>query len=376
MLHVSEVVWGGVPSLLRHFIAEQAAAGHDVHLLAPSAMPRFPGATHHDWRLDRRRPWTGAPALWGLRQTVERVHPDVVHLHSFVAGFLGRLPGQESVLGLRAPVVYQPHAWSFELFPRDALSRAVRWSELRSVPNTDVLVANCTEEIDEGHVNGIDLPAHALGVAVDLDQFRPVSIVERDVWRRRLGVTARHVMVCVGRLSRQKGQDLLLPAWEQAGPPHSQLVLVGPGDPELLRALAPTGWGSDVISVGELSDVRPWLWAADMLVLPSRYETVAVAVAEALACGRPVVATAVNGTTATVVDGPLAPAGAVVEVGDMESLVAEVSRRVADPVLRDRESIAARRRAETLFAAETVGGRLEGAYRDAIVRHGRRAVVR
>lgn len=366
VLHISEVVWGGVPSLLRHFVAEQAAAGHDVHLLGPPGMPTFPGATPHMWRVDRRRPWTVAPAVRDLRRTLADVRPDVVHLHSFVAGLLGRLPGQQAVLGLGAPVVYQPHAWSFDLFPRDTLSRAVRWSELRSVRNTDLVVANCTEEIDEGRSIGIDLPAHALGVAVDLARFHPVSRAERDEWRRRLGVTAKSVVVCVGRLGRQKGQDLLLPVWDRSPVPDTQLVLIGPGDPEPLRALAPNHWGSGVLAVGEMSDVRPWLWAADVLVLPSRYETVAIAVAEALACGRPVVATAVNGTAATIVEDPLPAAGAVVGVGDMESLVAEVARRIGDPALRRREGIAGRNRAEALFAPAAVAGRLECAYRDAI----------
>lgn len=372
VLHVSEVVWGGVPSLLRHFVAEQAAAGHDVHLLGPEAMPAFPGATRHVWRVDRHRPWTVAAALHDLRRTLTIVRPDVVHLHSFVAGLLGRPPGQRAVLGLSAPVVYQPHAWSFDLFTRDALSRAVRWSELRSRRHTDVVVANCTEEIDEGRRIGIDLPARALGVAVDLERFSPVSSAERDDCRRRMGIDAANVVVCVGRLGWQKGQDLLLPVWERTPLTDTQLVLVGPGDPEPLRALAPTRWGRGVLAVGEVSDVRPWLWAADVIVLPSRYEGEAVTVAEALACGRPVVATAVNGAAATIVRGPRPAAGAVVGVGDMDSLVSEVIRRTQDPALRRREGIAGRRRAEALFAPAAVAGRLEMAYRDAITMFPRR----
>jgi glycosyltransferase involved in cell wall biosynthesis len=335
-------------------------------------MPRFVGSTPHLWRVDRRRPWSAVTALLDLRRTVRRLRPDVVHLHSFVAGFLGRLPGQQRWLGGRVPIVYQPHAWSFELFSRPAVGRAVRWSESRAVGNTDVMVTNGVEEVEEGRANQIELPAHTLGVAIDLDAFHPVSPSERGQLRERLGITAPHVLVCVGRLSRQKGQDLLLQAWERSRPADTQLVLVGPGDPAPLREHAPTQWGATVLAVGEQVDVRPWLWASDALVLSSRYETVAVVVAEAMACGRPVVATAVNGAAVTITEGPLAPAGAVVALGDMAALIREASRRLTDGALADREADSGRRRAEQLFRPGLIASRLEHAYRDAIAKHRQR----
>lgn len=376
VLHVSEVAWGGVPSLLRHFVREQAKAGSDVHVLGTAQMPLLDGAEQHRWTVDRRRPWTALIAVLQLRRTVRRVQPDVVHLHSFVAGFLGRLPGQQRWLGLRVPVVYQPHAWSFDLFSRSRLSRTVRWWEARAVRSTDVMVTNCLAEIEEGRSNGIELPAHVLGVAVDLTVFHPVTPAERAEWRARLGITAKHVLVCVGRLSRQKGQDLLLCAWEEAHPAETQLVLVGPGDQNALRVHSPREWGRTVLAVGEQADVRPWMWAADVLVLSSRYETVAVVVAEAMACACPVVATAVNGTAATVVDGPLPAAGAVVPLGDMRALVEQAERRLADPGLRRREASVARQRAEACFRPDLVADRLDEAYRDAIIQYGRRGTPR
>jgi len=57
-----------------------------------------------------------------------------------------------------------------------------------------------------------------------------------------------------------------------------------------LRALAPREWDRTVRAVGEPPAVLPWLWAADLLVLPSRYETVGLVVAEAMCTGLPVVA--------------------------------------------------------------------------------------
>jgi glycosyltransferase involved in cell wall biosynthesis len=367
ILHVSEVHWGGVVTLLDHFVAEQVRAGHDVHLLAPAGLRALPGVDQRTWRIDRGRPWTLPAALLDLRRTIDEVRPDVVHLHSFVAGLVGRLPGSGRLLRMRdTPTVYQPHAWSFDLFTRRSVSAAVRRWESWATRATDVLVANCDDEIDEGRSIGVDVPGRALGVAVDVDRFHPVDAAERDAYRAELGLGAKHVLLCLGRLARQKGQDLLLPAWERSRPPDTTLVLLGPGETEPLEALAPTQWGKTVLAVGEHDDVRPWIWACDVLVLPSRYETVALVVAEAMSCGRPVVATAVNGARDTVVEGELPPAGAVVDLADMDSLVEQAARRLDDAELWSAEAAAGRERAERLFTPGQVAERLEAAYREAV----------
>jgi glycosyltransferase involved in cell wall biosynthesis len=367
ILHVSEVHWGGVVTLLDHFVAEQVRAGHDVHVLAPDGMRTLPSADQRTWRLDRSRPWSVGPALLDLRRALDEIRPDVVHLHSFVAGLIGRLPVSRALLAARdAAIVYQPHAWSFDLFTRRSVGNAVRRWESWAARSTDLLVANCDDEIAEGRSIGIRTPGRALGVAVDVDRFHPVDSSERDAYRAQLGIDAKHILLCLGRLVRQKGQDLLLPAWERSRPADTALVLVGPGDTEPLESLAPTQWGETVVAVGEQDDVRPWLWACDALILPSRYETVALVVAEAMSCGRPVVATAVNGARDTILGGSRPGAGAVVDLADMDGLFEQATRRLDDHELWSAEATAGRQRADALFSPAQVADRLEAAYRDAI----------
>jgi glycosyltransferase involved in cell wall biosynthesis len=372
ILHVSETHGGGVEAHVHHFATEQVRAGHAVHVLAPPKLRRVPGVDHSTWSADRRRPWTAPAAMAMLRRAVREHRPDVVHLHSFGAGFLGRLPGAEKVLGIRVPVVYQPHAWSFDIFGRRSLSTVLRAWEGWAARRTDLLLAICDDEIREGRAAGVDCPTRTLGVAVDVDRFRPVEPGEREKVKARLGLTHTHVLLCLGRLTRQKGQDLLLPAWEAAPPQDAALVLLGPGGTAPLRELAPTQWGRTVLAVGEHSDVRPWLWASDVLVLPSRYESIGLAVAEAMACGVSVVATAVNGVRETVLEGPHAAAGCIVPVGDMQALLTQARLRLADPVLRLAEGRAGRDRAEAVFPPAGVAARLESAYREAISIHAQR----
>ena len=117
---------------------------------------------------------------------------------------------------------------------------------------------------------------------------------------------------------------------------------------------------------GEPGAVLPWFWAADVLVLSSRYETVGLVVAEAMASGLPVVATDVDGARETLTSGDIPAAGAVVGLADMRSLLSAAGERLADRELWKRESMAGRQRAETMFRPEVIANRLEAAYREAI----------
>lgn len=359
---MSEVDAGGVLSLMRVYTAEQERRGHEVHLLAPEPMGMPEGRWHH-WPIDRRRPHTFPGAIARLREVVRQVEPDVTHLHSFFAGVCGRvvpraLPGSTAV-------VYQPHSWAFDAVDHRWLRNSVVGWERYAARRTDFLVGNCAEEIQEGHDHGVCIPSRALGLPVDTAVFSPPDATEREALRTRNDFDTRVVALCVGRLSRQKAQDRLVAAWEQDPVPDTLLVLVGSGDDTPLRALAPTEWGRSIRSVGHQDDIRSWLRSGDMLIQSSRYEGQSVAVAEALACGLPVIAMDVNGSHDAIEAGPLAAAGSVVAQGDVQRLLKELAARVADPLLLQRESIAARERAVELFAAEAVIDVLDGAYAEA-----------
>jgi glycosyltransferase involved in cell wall biosynthesis len=121
---------------------------------------------------------------------------------------------------------------------------------------------------------------------VDTRRFRP----EGDNARSAAGP----LVVCVGRLCRQKGQDRLLRAWPAVVRqfPAARLVLVGDGpDRDRLHAWAP----ASVEFAGAADDVAPWYRAADVVVLPSRWEGMTLVPLEAMACARPVLVTDVDG---------------------------------------------------------------------------------
>jgi glycosyltransferase involved in cell wall biosynthesis len=139
------------------------------------------------------------------------------------------------------------------------------------------------------------------------------------------------LVVCVGRLCRQKGQDVLLRAWPRVlrRVPGARLVLVGDGpDRARLAGRAP----KSVLFAGAVTDAAPWYRAADLVVLPSRWEGMALAPLEAMACERPVVVTDVDGARESL-PGALA-ASCLVPPEDPAALARAVTGLLLDPPLR------------------------------------------
>jgi glycosyltransferase involved in cell wall biosynthesis len=227
------------------------------------------------------------------------------------------------------------------------------------------LTTNSQDEINEARARRIPTPAVPLGVPVDLNWFEPLSAGDRKALRSSLGFDDRPVLLCLGRIARQKGYDILVRAWERRPIPGAVVHFVGPGPTRQLAALAPRQWGRTLHASGETQDPRVWLQAADLLLLPSRYEGQSVAVSEALACGLPVVAFDVNGARAAISDGGDA-AGAVVPVGDADALLDEATKRIEEPFLRESEALIARVRAERDSAPAIILDRVVEAYRNAL----------
>lgn len=362
ILHVVEVSIGGVVSVVNTYADYQLSAGDDVHVLAPREALLTAG-TRHYWRPERRTPHHLPTAVRDLRRLVAELAPDVIHLHSFFPGVLGRI----RPLGAGGPaVVYQPHSWAFDAAPTPMGTKLVEAWERRAARRTDAIIVNCDDELREGERHGVQTAAHVVGIPVDTTHFAPADEFQRQTHRRDLGVSDRAVLLCVGRLAKQKGQDLLVQAWQQTPVPGAVLVLLGAGDPRPLAQLAGDQWGQSVVAPGAVEDVRPWLHAADLVVAPSRWESQEVAVMEALACGKAVVATEVNGAREAIEDGPEPAAGAVVGQLDMTAFLDACRLRVIDRATLIRESTAARARAERMSARDAVMTRVRVAYDRAI----------
>ncbi|MFD8965172.1 glycosyltransferase [Streptomyces sp. NPDC059568] len=298
-LHLVQPVDGGVARVVLDLVGAQVGAGVRVAVACPAEGPLAEaagrrGAEVHVWRAGRS---PGPGLLDEVRQAgrlVELIRPDLLHAHSAKAGLAGRL----AVRG-RVPTVFQPHAWSFEAVG-GVTGRLARHWERWAVRWTDRVVCVSEAERRTGERAGIHASWSVVHNGVDVGRFAGTyGSAYSAAARASLPLLAAleptaPVVVCVGRLCRQKGQDILLRAWQPVvrQVPQARLVLVGDGpDADELRATAPPS----VLFAGAVPDTAPWYRAADLVVLPSRWEGMAVAPLEAMASGRPVVLSDVDG---------------------------------------------------------------------------------
>lgn len=327
MLHVSQPVSEGVARWVALLAADQVARGWSVHVASPDGALRSDvlaggdgqlsqdvlaaGAAHHVWDASRGPGAAVLSEARALAAIIKRVDPDLVHLHSSKAGLAGRL-----VLRGSRPTIFQPHCWSFEAVGGLVAKVSKAWERFGARWATRTICVSSQEQ-KAGVAAGVpQLGSVVIRNGVDLKRWPMATAADRRQARLELDLPANApIAVTVGRLAPQKGQDVLLKAWPRvlSAVPGAQLYLVGDGpDRDALRAAAARLSGVHV--VGSRNDVGLWLAASDVVVMPSRWEGLALTALEAAATGRSLVATDVAGMGEVIGEGD-AKAGVIVPLG-------------------------------------------------------------
>jgi len=183
--------------------------------------------------------------------------------------------------------------------------------------------------------------------------------INADLQARLRGKTDWPIVLTVARLDKQKGHSYLLEA--AALVPEAMFVLVGEGpERSALEAQASIlGLSNRVVFLGYRDDVSDLLASCDVFVLPSLFEGLPLSVLEAMAAGKPVVATDIGGTNEAVKHGET---GLLVPSADPESLARAIRTVLFDPVLSQRLGSAGRARVHQEFSAETMVQRIAEIY--------------
>jgi D-inositol-3-phosphate glycosyltransferase len=306
-------------------------------------------------------PYMDAFAL-DLVRAWRRRRPDVVHAHFWMSG----VAALGAARRVRVPVLETFHALGIvkrrHQGARDTSPRRRLHEERRIIATADGIIATCHDELAEL----VRLGAAAERVAVvpcgvDLAVFRPDVPPEPRSSRRRL--------VAVGRLVERKGIDDAIAALVRL--PDAELVVAGgPAreelhrDPEARRLVARAaelGVADRVVLRGRVDhrDVPPLLRSADVVVSVPWYEPFGIVPVEAMACGVPVVASAVGGMLDTVVDGVT---GLHVAPRAPEELARAVRRLLDDGRLPTRLGAAGTERARARYGWERVADATLQAY--------------
>jgi len=318
-------------------LIEPGGVGAELRSAAEAAgVPVRPLVLTHrfDWR-----------AVARLRRLAAVEGPAILHGHDYKTNFLIRLAASPDIRRVATLHGRVGTDWKLRLY--EAL-------DARLVRSFDRVI--CVSERMRALEERPGFQPIAIHNGIDLERFR-VAVAADPAFRLRmralLGLPAdAEIIGSVGRLSAEKGYDVLLRAVARLVParPRLHLLLIGNGhEQRTLRQLAAKLGVADRLHLPGLRDDSPALYPAfDVFCLPSYREGLPLALLEALAAGLPAAVTAVGGVPEVI--GDRSPVALTVAPGDVEGLAQGLTRLLDDSDLRARLGAEARRRVEERFS--------------------------
>lgn len=290
-------------------------------------------------------------ALSGLWRIIRQGNFDIVHVHSqeagIVARFLARLAGARGLF-------YTPHTINIR---RRGLRTIYRLVERLLAAFTDRIIS--VNEADRQSMIARGIPPDKVVTVyngVDLERFSDPAIKQDP---------SSPVVMQVGRLSEQKAPlDFVAGAgWVLQKRPDVRFILVGDGPlyEQVQAQIKRAGLEKQVSAVGAQANAFRLIQTADILTLTSYWEGSPYSVLEAMAWGKPVVATAVNGCPELVVDGVT---GYLTPRGQPEAWAERVLILLSDPERARQMGEQGRRRLEANFTLAEMVTKISALYEE------------
>ncbi len=291
-----------------------------------------------------------------LARLIRAERPDIVHTHTAKAGAVGRVAAVLAGGRRRPLIVHTFHGHVLRGYFGPLRTTAFRLLETLLAASSDALVAVSPQVRDDLVALGI-APREKFAVVrlgIELERRVLAESGTREETRRLLGVPeGRFLVGWVGRMTGVKRTEDVLRALQllRGRGVDAGVCLVGDGPDrdEVEREAHRLGIARHCFYLGYQEDIARWYAAVDAVVLPSENEGTPVSVIEALAAGRPVVATRVGGVPDVVTDGK---DGFLVEVGDVAALADRLARLAADADLRESMGAAGRARVLSRYAVD------------------------
>ena len=343
--HVLDLVRG-----FRHEFDLSVAVGEEGFLTDACRAESVP--VHLIPHLEREiRPWSDARALSETLDLLRAEQPDLIHAHTWKAGFIGRMAAH--LRGI--PSIYTVHMWHFgpelphswRLFGPALERAAARWSE------RTITVSHSGSEVGQRY--RIGPPSRMVAIHNGIGD---------SPQRVRHGGNRVPVVVMVARFTSLKDHETIVRAFaELKVPARLQLVGGGPTRAATERLAAELGIADRVEFPGDRDDVSHLLSRADIFVLASKLDNLPISILEAMRAGLPVIASNVGGISELVVHGET---GLLVPPFAVSPMVEALRELLADPGRRARLGWCGRRRYETSFSLTRMIERTRAVYTDVL----------
>ena len=308
-----------------------------------------------------------AVAIVRLARLIRRVRPHILHTHTAKAGAVGRLAALLAGDARPPIVVHTFHGHVLRGYFDPLRTAGFRLLERWLARTSTALVAVSPQVRDDLVALGV-APRERFAVVrlgIELEQRVATARDGRGEHRRVLGVGPdRFAVGWIGRMTGVKRTEDVLRAFRRLrdGGVDACLFMIGDGPDRAAveRRAHELGVMRDTFFLGYQEEVAPFYATFDAMILPSINEGTPVSAIEALAAGRPVVATRVGGVPDVVRDGE---DGFLVDPGDVEALADRLARLAADPELRQRLGASGRTRVIPRYSVERLVDDIDLLYR-------------
>jgi len=311
----------------------------------------------------RIQPFYDLKAFFALIKILRYERPHIVHTHTSKAGILGRW----AAFFARVPViVHTPHGHVFWGYFGRLKTGIFILLEKISALITDRLVV-LTEQEKNDHLHFHIAPENKFSVVhsgINLDRFSNTS-VDPAAMKKELEIPEGNFVVgTTGRLTHIKGHRYLIEAAGKiiSSRPDTTFVFLGDGEllDELKNMASISGIEENIKFLGWRQDVAEVMSIFDVFVLPSLNEGMGRVLVEAMALGKPILASDIGGIPDLVADGEN---GYLVPVGDVEALTARIREFLDDPWKREEMGNAGKRYAAN-FSADAMVEKIDRLYRE------------
>ncbi|WP_167375007.1 glycosyltransferase family 4 protein [Prosthecochloris sp. GSB1] len=344
---------GGTEMQTLHLVRALVLEGYEVRVICyfeydNDVVAEFERCGSKVTLLDYSRSMPKAVFVSDLAKEFRSIQADVVHIQYMTPGALAVLAARLAGVKRLLATVHQPYTEGHGIHAKILLRCSAFFC------SHFIAVSQSAEQSwfgsSQRYAYGDEtrLPAHfTLYNAVDVRRIRELC-AEGHEQAEKSGRGA-FVFGFLGRLSHEKGADLLFDAFDVLSRKHEQLGLLVVGDgPERKRIedrYSRTGWWGDVTFKGLCSwqEAMTQFSSMDALVVPSRFEGFGLSAVEALAAGKPVIASECGGLSEIIENGI---SGLIFPAGDTDALVAAMERLLNDRPLRSRLEIRAAARAD------------------------------